>query len=235
LLPGCILPQKDREKTEDTTCGILSGVNPIQKRLLDIAKLEDISTLRRVDLVKKVGCDYPSQITHHMEQLIKRGDLVNRGGRLTPALATDSGIIQIPVMGEADCGEATKFADGALINYLGVSSSLLQAKNEGSLYALVARGSSMNHAKVSGKEICDGDYIIVKKDTTYTPSNGDVIVSIIGGLANVKRFHRDATNSRVVLAPDSYSQDRYAPIFISENDDFTVEGEVVDVVKGAKL
>jgi len=235
VLPGYILPRKDRKKTEDTVCGILILVNPIQKRLLDIAKLEDISTLRRVDLVKKVGCDYPSQITHHMEQLIKRGSLVNRGGRLTPALATDSGIIQIPVMGEADCGEATKFADGALIDYLGVSSSLLQTRNKSGLYALVARGNSMNHAKVAGKEICDGDYIIVKKDTAYTPNNGDVIVSIIGGLANVKKFHRDVANDRVVLAPDSYSRDSFAPIFISENDDFTVEGEVVDVIKGVKL
>ena len=209
-------------------------MNPIQQKLLDIAKLEDIEKLRRVDLVEMVNCEYPSQITHHLRQLVKRGDLVRRHGRLLPALASSAGLVRIPVMGEADCGEATKFADGRIVDYLAVSPSLVNTKNSDNLYALVARGDSMNRADVNGQTIEDGDYIVIEKKDGYTPKDGDIVVSIIAGLANVKRLRRDNARQRILLLSESHSQGDYAPIVISQRDDFAVEGKVVDVVKGAK-
>ena len=209
-------------------------MNPIQQRLLDIAKLDDIEKLRRVDLVEMVGCEYPSQITHHLGQLVKRGDLVRKDGRLVPALATNAGLIRIPVMGEADCGEATKFADGRVTDTLAISPSLLQPNLFERLYALVARGNSMNRAQVNGKTIEDGDYILIEKRDAYTPVDGDIVVSIIGGLANIKRLRRDNRGQRVLLLSESHQQGDYAPIIIGDSDDFMVEGKVVDVVKGVK-
>lgn len=210
-------------------------MNPIQQKLLDIAKLEDIEQLRRVDLVEMVNCEYPSQITHHLRQLVKRGDLVRKDGRLVPALATNAGVIRIPVMGEADCGEATKFADGRIVDHLAVSPSVIKPKLSERLYALIARGDSMNRAEVRGKTIEDGDYIIIEKKDTYVPVDGDIVVSIIGGLANIKRLRRDNARQRLLLLSESHRQEDYAPIVISENDDFMVEGKVVDVVKGVKV
>jgi repressor LexA len=209
-------------------------MNPIQQKLLDIAKLEDIEQLRRVDLVEMVNCEYPSQITHHLRQLVKRGDLVRKDGRLVPALATNAGVIRIPVMGEADCGEATKFADGRIVDHLAVSPSVIKPKLSERLYALIARGDSMNRAEVQGKTIEDGDYIIIEKKDTYVPVDGDIVVSIIGGLANIKRLRRDNARQRLLLLSESHRQEDYAPIVISENDDFVVEGKVVDVVKGVR-
>lgn len=207
-------------------------MNPIQQKLLEIAKLQDIASLRRVDLVEMVGCEYPSQITHHMNQLIKRGDLVRKGGKLVPALHTGASLITIPVMGEADCGEATKYADGRLLDRLAVSPSVLKAKITGKLYALIARGDSMNRATVNGKSIEDGDYVIIERKDNYVPKDGDIVVSIIAGLANIKRLRRDNTQKRILLLAESHRQQDYAPIIISEQDDFTVDGQVVDVVKG---
>lgn len=207
-------------------------MNPIQQKLLEIAKLQDIASLRRVDLVEMVGCEYPSQITHHMNQLIKRGDLVRKGGKLVPALHTGAGLITIPVMGEADCGEATKYADGRLLDRLAVSPSVLKAKITGKIYALIARGDSMNRATVNGKSIEDGDYVIIERKDNYVPKDGDIVVSIIAGLANIKRLRRDNTQKRILLLAESHRQQDYAPIIISEQDDFTVDGQVVDVVKG---
>ncbi|NCU40999.1 hypothetical protein EOL73_04580, partial [Candidatus Saccharibacteria bacterium] len=201
-------------------------------KLLDIAKLGNIENLRRVDLVEMVNCEYPSQITHHLNQLVKRGDLVRKDGRLVPALKTNAGLLLIPVMGEADCGEATKYADGRLVDNLAVSPSMLQPKLSDKLYALVARGDSMNRAEVGGKTIEDGDYIIIEKHDNYTPKDGDIIVSIIAGLANVKRLRRDNARQRILLLSESHRQSDFAPIIISENDDFAVEGRVVDVIKG---
>ena len=208
-------------------------MNGVQQKLLDIAKVQNIEQIRRVDLVQMVNCEYPSQITHHLNQLIKHGDLVRINNRLTPAIKTNAGLIRIPVMGEADCGEATKFADGRIVDNLAVSPSILNIKNIGSrLYALIARGDSMNHAKVNGKEICDGDYIIIEKKDNYVPADGEIVTSIISGLANIKRLRRDNANKRILLLSDSYRPDDFAPIIISDSDDFQVDGKVVDVIKG---
>ena len=207
-------------------------MNPIQQKLLDIAKLEDIERLRRVDLVEMVNCEYPSQVTHHLKQLVKRGDLVRKDGRLVPALRTNAGLVMIPVMGEADCGEATRYADGRIVDNLAVSPSVLKPKLSERLYALVARGDSMNRATVEGKTIENGDYIVIEKRDDYVPKDGDIVVSIIAGLANVKRLRRDNARQRILLLSESHRQDDFAPIVISDRDDFAVEGKVVDVIKG---
>lgn len=208
-------------------------MHQVQQKLLDIARLENIESMRRVDLVEMVNCEYPSQITHHMNQLVKRGDLVRKEGRLVPALRTVAGLVTIPIMGEADCGEATKYADGRIVDNLAVSPSVLKTKLTDRLYALIARGDSMNRAKVNGKNIENGDYIIIEKKDNYTPKDGDIVVSIIAGLANIKRLRRDNARQRVLLLPESYRSD-FAPIIISEQDDFAVEGQVVDVIKGVQ-
>ena len=209
-------------------------MNPIQQKLLDIAKLEDIERLRRVDLVEMVNCEYPSQITHHLKQLVKRGDLVRKDGRLVPALRTNAGLVMMPVMGEADCGEATRYADGRIVDNLAVSPSVLKPKLSERLYALVARGDSMNRATVEGKTIENGDYIVIEKRDDYEPKDGDIVVSIIAGLANVKRLRRDNARQRILLLSESHRQDDFAPIVISDRDDFAVEGKVVDVIKGVE-
>jgi len=205
-------------------------MNPIQQKLLDIAKLQDITKLRRIDLVEMVNCEYPSQITHHLNQLVKRGDLVRKDGRLVPALSTNAGLLRIPVMGEADCGEATKYADGRIVDNLAVSPSVLKPKLSDKLYALIARGDSMNQAVVEGKTIEDGDYIIVEKKDDYVPKDGGIIVSIIAVLANVKRLRRDNEQQRILLLSESRRQKDFAPIVISDQDDFSVDGKVVDIV-----
>ncbi len=209
-------------------------MHQVQQKLLDIARLENIESMRRVDLVEMVNCEYPSQITHHLNQLVKRGDLVRKDGRLVPALRTNAGLLLIPVMGEADCGEATKYADGRIVDNLAVSPSVLKANLSERLYALVARGDSMNRAEVEGKTIENGDYIVIEKRDDYVPKDGDIVVSIIAGLANVKRLRRDNARQRILLLSESHRQGDYAPIVISNRDDFAVEGRVVDVIKGAQ-
>ena len=103
--------------------------------------------------------------------------------------------------------------------------------NTSNIYALIARGDSMNRANINGKTIEDGDYVIAEKINGYTPNDNDVVVSIIGGLANIKRFVRDKLHGRLLLLSDSHRTD-YAPIIISEDDQFQVEAKVVDVIKG---
>lgn len=72
------------------------------------------------------------------------------------------------------------------------------------------------------------------KIDTYTPKDGNIVVSTIGGLANIKRFWRDIADNRIVLLPESL-RSGFAPIIIDENDNYIVQGKVVDVVKGVKV
>ena len=203
-------------------------MNEIQQRLMDLAKVHDIRCMRRVDLKELVGCEYPSQITHHLNQLLKRGDLVSKEGRYVPSLRTKAGFYTVPVMGEADCGEATKFADGRVVDNIIVSPSIVKNKDISKVYALIARGDSMNKADIDGSTIENGDFVLVEKTESYEPKPNEIIVSIIGGLANIKRFQRES--DRIVLKPDSMRDD-YFPIFIDASDDFAVEGRVVGVIK----
>lgn len=201
----------------------------IQEGLLDLASVHNIAAMRRAELVRLVGCKHQSQIDHHLERLIDSKQLLRKNGRLVPALSSSGSLLRIPVMGEADCGEATKFADGRIVDYLSVSPSILSVELVDDVYALLARGDSMNRAAVSGKEIENDDYIIVQRKDAYEPRDGDIVVSDIGGLANVKRFKRD--KGRIILVSDSYRQQDFAPIVISEHDDYNILGQVIDVVK----
>lgn len=207
----------------------------IQATLLDLAKAHDIAGMRRAELVRLVGCRYQSQIDHHLRRLLSAGALVEKDGRFVPAITSGAGLLRIPIMGEADCGEATKFADGRVVDYLTVSPSVINTKNTNSIYALVAKGNSMDNADVSGKTISDGDYVIVQRKNAYEPGDGEIIVSDVGGLVNVKRFRRDSANNRIVLVSDSHRQQDFTPIIISEFDDYSILGKVVDVIKGVNV
>src|SRR5690606_8310550 len=141
----------------------------------------------------------PSQITHHLNQLIKHGKLVRRDGRLMPALSSNQGLVRIPVMGEADCGEATRFADGRIFDTIAISPTLWSVKDTSSIDALVARGESMSKATINGNTSEDGDYVIAEKINGYPPNANSIVVSIMGGLANIKRVVRDKLHGRLLL------------------------------------
>ena len=123
-------------------------------------------------------------------------------------------------------------ADQNIAGYLRISNSLLHRETNDGLFAIRADGFSMNQAKVGGKAIEDGDYLIID-GSDCTPRDGEVILSVIDGAANVKRFRRDQEHGQVVLVSDS-SED-FAPIYIHPDDDFFVNGKVIDVVKKPKL
>jgi SOS-response transcriptional repressor LexA len=51
-------------------------------------------------------------------------------------------------------------------------------------------------------------------------------------MANIKKYLLDKKNSRIALLSESTQE--YSPIFIHENDDFKINGKIVDVVKNIK-
>jgi len=139
---------------------------------------------------------------------------------------TKSEINTIPVLGFANAGPATLFADENVKDHIRFP---VNKKNAKKTFALKIEGNSMNKANINGKNIDSGDFAIVRE--SKTAENGNYVLSIIDGKANIKKFFNDKKNKQILLVSES-SED-IAPICITEKDkdDFLVQGIVFDVVK----
>lgn len=211
----------------------------IQKNLLKLAKNHNIAelTLRKIgELIEEPGS--PQKIKHHLDKLIEKGLLLPSSDGSVLELASTkidkkSKIASLPILGSADCGEALTFADQKIEGYLKVSLGILGDKYRNKvndLFVLRACGNSMNNANIKNKNIENGDYVIVSKKYSR-PQNGDYVVSVIEGMANIKKIIIDKPNHQIILSSESTQE--LPPIYIHENDytEYTVSGKVIDVMK----
>ncbi len=213
----------------------------IQTALLNLSKHQDLGAMSLRQIAKLVGVENKPQIVkHHLLQLEKAGLLqVNLDKSVIKPISrgfinfksVKSLFYSLPVVGAANCGPATIFADERIEGYLKVSAKMLPRKKQ-YLYVLVADGPSMNRADVSeGVTIEDGDFVVV--DSSYNnPKDGDIVVAVIDGMGTIKRYKEDKQHDRIVL--ESESTENFMPIFIHKGDDFLISGKVVDVIKRPK-
>ncbi len=215
-------------------------MHTIQQKLLNLSHEQDLGKMSLRQIAKLIGQDNkPQLVKHHLFQLEKMGMIrINMAqGVIKPikrgfgSTSVNSHIYSLPIVGAANCGDARIFAEERIEGHLRVAASMLPRKRNG-LYVLIADGSSMNMADVgNGKTIEDGDFVIV--DGLYkSPKDGDIIVSVIDGMANLKRFTADKASRQITL--QSESTENHLPIFINEGDDFVVSGKVIDVIKKPK-
>ena len=134
----------------------------------------------------------------------------------------------LPVLGSANCGPANIFAVEDPREYMTISLEKLGRKSKEGLFVLEAEGDSMNSAKIGTEEnsIEDGDYVIIDS-TIIVPSEGDYVLSILDGCANIKKFKK--VDGRPALISESTKD--YKPIFLSSADNFMVNGKVIAVIK----
>jgi repressor LexA len=213
-------------------------LHPIQEKLLRLAKNRSISGLSLRELGELVGDKSAQKIKHHLQQLEKRGllkiDKVKgtitsaKDGWIEGFLESGKRLLQIPIVGVANCGPAEVLAEENIMGYLRVSNSLVHRQTNKGLFAVRADGFSMNQAKVHNETVNNGDYLIVDGDDRE-PREGEVVLSVIDGAANVKRFHKDKAHNQVVLVSDSTED--FAPIYVGADDDFFINGKVVEVIK----
>ena len=87
----------------------------------------------------------------------------------------------------------------------------------------------MNQAKVGTAKLSieNGDYVIVDSNEN-TPSDGDYVLSVIDGCANIKRFKR--VDGRFALVPESTNPD-HKQFFISNASNYIVNGKIIGVIK----
>jgi len=178
----------------------------------------------------------PQIAKYHLQKLAEAGmiNLNLKEGVIKPVekgyiKSTINTFFSLPIVGTANCGPATIFADQNVQQYLKVSSSMLPFTKK-SLYGLVADGNSMNQAKI-GKDkqnIESGDFVLVDSSVTDYKDK-DIVVAIIDGMATIKQYEKDEKNKRITLR--ALSSENHLPIFIREGDDFVLSGRVVGVIK----
>lgn len=187
-------------------------------------------TLREIG--EQIGEEHPQKVKHHLGQLKLKGFLTAESKPATPSAGrfklNKSGLVSIPILGAANCGEAQLYADESFEGFLQVSPGMVPKKK--GLFAIKAVGSSMNRANVGGKTIDEGDFVIVDR-TKQKPENGDYVLSIIGGQANIKKFIRDTDNNQIVLVSESSQE--LPPIYIHPQDlpDYMINGKAIEVIK----
>jgi SOS-response transcriptional repressor LexA len=215
-------------------------MHKIQERLLKLAESNDLSRipLREIAAMLGNGSMSPGVLQHHFAQLEKKKLLFVDRKTKTQQLGSnveDERFYTIPIVGMASCGPANSFADESIEGYLSVSKKSIVAIH-GQPVAVRASGDSMNNARIptpngSTAPLESGDYAIV--DTGYTDVDrnlGKYIVSIINGMANIKKLLK--RDYDYALVSESTDMSAYPPIVIDESDDYLINGRVVAVVKG---
>lgn len=214
----------------------------IQEKLLELSKKENLAKLSLREMSKAIGMsnESPQKIKHHVLQLQKKGFIaIDRAKgimeRTTGEPSWAKGLLEktaclfsIPIIGTANCGPATIFAEQNFQGFLRTSSKLIGRSKPNGLYAIKTDGSSMNRAEINGKRIEDGDFVIIDKEDKNAKT-GDVILAIIDDKATIKRFFDDRKNEQVVLKADSSFD--YEPIYLHSDDDFFINGKVIGVIK----
>jgi len=183
---------------------------------------------------------YPSSAHYHIKKLQDEGYLERESNRPRsigvyadrsikfPLLKkTGMDAIRVPILGAVNAGPATLFAEENISGYLKVSRNDLNVTK--GVFALRVEGDSMNKAKINNKNIEEGDFVVI--DSQYrTPKNGDLVLSVIDGCANIKKFEQNIKTGETRLLSDS-TNPKHKPIHVSSEDSFMINGKIVFIVK----
>lgn len=211
-------------------------MHQIQENILKLVQRKNLDGMTLREIGEEIDEKFPQKIKHHLDQLEKKGFIKMDKQKKTIKKAIHSsplkngGLLNIPIVGTANCGPATIFANENIEGYLKISKNIL--KKCQNIFAIRAQGLSMNQASINGNNIEDGDYLIIDSDNS-DPHNGDIVLSVIDDMANIKKYVWDEPNNQVVLV--SQSTKDIPPIYIHEDDSFMINGKVIQVIKKPKL
>lgn len=205
-------------------------MHEVQQKLLNLIDKKNIGGLTLRDIGEIIDeKEKPQKIKHHLLQLEKKGfikiDKKNKKiVRIKDTTKENNLFISIPIIGSANCGPAEIFAEENFEGFLKISKKII--KNNSGIFAIKAKGNSLNLSNVNDKKIEDGDYVIVDSKKGI-PKNNEMVLTIIDGLANIKKFKIE--EDRILLLSESTQE--YPPIILHKEDNFIINGKVIDVIK----
>lgn len=214
-------------------------ISPLQNRIVQLAKTQDLSEMTYREMASYVGAKHPYSVQQAIDRLIDLGLLIkNMNTGAIIAVTGDVGakpLLSIPILGKVSCGPATELPENEPVGYVTVSPSTVDVRKPSDTFALIAAGDSMSEARIKGKSVNAGDYVVVEKRMWSNASEGDYVISRFDNMNNLKRLHIDRPNHRYVLL--SESEIEYPPIIIDEQDIeyYAIEGVAIDVIKGINV
>ncbi len=170
------------------------------------------------EIKDKFGLSALSTVHEHITELVEKGflrrDERKERGLYLPAKRQQ--YIEIPLKGIIACGQP--------IEPIEMPDEFIRVAREetlrGNIYALRAKGDSMIQ-----EGIFDGDFIIVKKQSTA--ENGDTVVAIIDdGQATLKKYFQE--KEKIRLQP---ANPEFAPMYRKEVE---IRGVVAKIIRNLK-
>ena len=166
-------------------------------------------------------------VVQYLESLEKKGFITRGRGYRSITLWNSIGFqttLNIPILGYANAWTPLVEASQSEYGVLPISKKIISG-DEQNYFILKVEWTSMNNCNVKGKTIDNGSYVLIKKDeSSLNPS--DAFLFIVNGGATLKKYKKDWDN--VYLMPES-NDDYHKPIILSEGDEISVNGKVVDV------
>jgi len=221
------------------------NLHPTQLKIIKILKNKKSIPYSPRAIGRLLDIQNPQNIIYHVEKLkskeivdIKDGELflttisisINDSLKRNDILTIKKpSFLKLGIYGSMSCGPATIVAEENLEGYIIVSAEKLKRNTPKGLFVLRADGDSLNRANLNGKTVNSGDYVIIDSNKKI-PKDGDYVLSIIDGLANLKKFKIDRKNKRIIL--ESESTLKIPSIYIDmEYTDYIINGVAIDVIK----
>lgn len=173
------------------------------------------------EIGKRFGIKSTKTVSEHLQSLADKGHIErdasrSRGVRIL-GMNLYPGVVSVPHYGKIAAGKPALLREH-------VSQEIeLDRKLAGAadVFFLEVKGDSMTSIGIS-----DGDLVLVEPVEASELENGEIIAARLGGEGTVKRyFERDG---QVVLEPANTD---YAPILVTDYDDFTVLGRVTGLFR----
>lgn len=170
------------------------------------------------EICEAIGLKSTSTVHGHLIRLEKKG-LLYRDSMKPRAISVPadhqayrSDMVQVPVVGQVTAGVPI-LATENIEDFIALPQAMV---GSGDHFILSVRGESM-----IGAGILDGDYVIVRKQSTA--DNGDIVIAMIEDETTVKRFYKE--NGVFRLQPENPTMD---PIIV---DELTILGKVVSLYR----
>ncbi len=167
-------------------------------------------------------------VKRHLDALVKKGYLIieSNASRGISSVRNDEEkteyndnndvFAKVPIVGRVAAGSPMLAIENIEGNVVIDPTFIKKAENS---FALRVKGDSMIN---SG--IFEGDLVIVTPNKS--PLNGEIVVAMLDDEVTVKTFENK--NNKIRLIP---SNDKYQPIEIATNKEFSIVGKVVGVVR----
>ena len=200
----------------------------IQRKMYDFIekyiKAEGMPPTNR-EIGRAMNIASTGHVDYHLTILEKKG-MISRQEKKSRGIKLTKPNNGVAIKGTIAAGQPLDIFPSEDQQTISVGTGLIDAENA---FALVVKGRSMIE-----DHICDGDYVVVKPQSTC--QNGDIVVAVhmqegIEGSATLKRFFQEKDHDRVRLQPANSELD---PILIPRNiwdREWQVQGKVVAIFR----